>query len=275
MGNDQDLLVYHSEAMKFRLNGVEFPFWRDWAGAEPSKFLTPEPLHHWHKAFWDHDTKWCIRAVGADEIDFRFTLIPRRVGFRYFKEGISKLKQVTGHKHRDVERYIISIIADAVPKRFTTTIRAMTDFRYLAQAPKVDDNDCAHITASLNEFHQHKQAILDEGARVGKGNRPIENWYIPKLEMLHSVVGNIRENGAAAQFSADITEHGHVTLVKDPARNGNNQNYEAQIVRALDVPINYADLTWLLQFEQQGFNLGRKAQNSIPILTRDRKALRI
>ncbi|KAF7972624.1 hypothetical protein HWV62_17370 [Athelia sp. TMB] len=234
LGNDEDLLAYGQEAMRYRLNGVEFAFWRDWAGAEPAKCLTPEPLHHWHKAFWDHDAKWCIRAVGPDEIDFRLTLIPCRVGFRYFKEGISKLKQVTGREHRDVERYIVSVIADAVPKHFAITIRAMMDFRYLAQAPKIDDNDCAHITSSLNEFHQHKQAILDAGARVGKGNHPINNWYIPKLEMLQSVVENIRDNGAAIQFLADITEHGHITYVKDPAQNGNNQNYESQIVRALD-----------------------------------------
>ncbi|KAF7981980.1 hypothetical protein HWV62_30801 [Athelia sp. TMB] len=234
VGLDDDLAVYAREAMKFRLSGVKLAFWRDWAGAEPYRFLTPEPLHHWHKAFWDHDAKWCIRAVGGDEIDFRFSLIPRRIGFRYFKEGISKLKQVTGREHRDVERYMVSVIADATPKSFTTTIRAMMDFRYLAQAPRVDDNDCEHIEAALSEFHQHKQAILDAGARVGKGSRPINNWYIPKLEMLHSVVQNIRDNGAASQFSADITENGHITMVKDPARGGNNQDYEAQIVRALD-----------------------------------------
>lgn len=125
-----DLTAYAHEAMKFRLNDVDSLFWRDWPGAEPLKFLTPEPLHHWHKAFWDHNAKWCIRAVGPDEIDFRFTVLPHRVGFRQFKEGISKLKQVTGRKHRDVERYIVAIIAGAVPKDFLIAICAMMDFRY-------------------------------------------------------------------------------------------------------------------------------------------------
>jgi hypothetical protein len=48
----------------YHLNGVHRPFWRDWPMAKPSKFLTPEPLHH--------------------------------TGYWHFKEGISKLKQVTG-----------------------------------------------------------------------------------------------------------------------------------------------------------------------------------
>jgi hypothetical protein len=55
-----DLPAYVREAKKHRLNGVHRPFWRDWPLAEPSVFLTPESLHHWHKMFWDHDAKWCI-----------------------------------------------------------------------------------------------------------------------------------------------------------------------------------------------------------------------
>lgn len=203
-----NLAAYKEEAMKYRLNGVDLLFWRDWPGTEPAIFLTPESLHHWHKQFWDHDAKWCIRAVGAYEIDFRFALILHRVGFRQFKEGISKLKQVT--------------------------IRALMDFRYLGQAPILDDDDCTHMDNSLGEFHAHKQAILDAGARVGKGNRPINNWAIPKLEMFQSVTASICDNGAPHQWSADITEHGHITEVKDPGTHGNNQDYEAQICRSLD-----------------------------------------
>lgn len=229
-----DLAAYKKEALKYRLNGVDELFWRDWAHAEPSIFLTPEPLHHWHKAFWDHDTKWCIRAVGPLEIDFRFSLTPHRVGFRQFKDGISKLKQVTGREHRDVQRYMVAVIADAVPKDFLIAIRSRIEFFYLAQAPILDDDNLISIDAALADFHQHKQAIMDAGARVGKGSRPIDDWAIPKLEMLLSVTKAIQDNGAADQYSADITEHGHITEVKDPARQSNNQDYEAQICRALD-----------------------------------------
>ena len=229
-----DISAYAREAMKYRLNGVDELFWRDWPGAEPSNFLTPEPLHHWHKAFWDHDAKWCIRAVGSEEIDFRFSIVPYRIGFRQFKEGISKLKQVTGREHRDAERYMVAVISGAVPKDFLIAIRAMMDFRYLAQAPVIDDEDCNNIEKALREFHEHKDAILEAKARVGAHNKPIDNWWIPKLEMLQSVVANIRANGAAFQWSADITEHAHITEIKKPARAGNGLDYDSQICRALD-----------------------------------------
>jgi hypothetical protein len=52
--------------------------------------------------FWGHDVKWCIHVLGAAEIDFRFSVLHPHTGFRHFKEGISKLKQVTGWEHRDL-----------------------------------------------------------------------------------------------------------------------------------------------------------------------------
>ena len=51
---------------------------------------------------------------------------------------------------------------------------------------------------------------------------------------MQSVVPNIRANGVAFQYSADATEHAHITEIKNPARSGNNQNYETQICRDLD-----------------------------------------
>jgi hypothetical protein len=54
----------------------------------------------------------------------------------------------------------------------------------------------------------------------------VSNWYIPKLEFMQSVVFNIQQNGVAMQWSADVTEHAHIEVVKDPAASGNNQDYE-------------------------------------------------
>ena len=83
-----NLPTYLPAAKSIRLNGVHLPFWRDWnfesptqtLQSDPCQFLTPEPLHHWHKQFWDHDVKWAIRAVGAGEFNFRFATIQPIVG---------------------------------------------------------------------------------------------------------------------------------------------------------------------------------------------------
>jgi hypothetical protein len=224
----QSLEKYENLAKKVQLNGVQLPFWRDWPLTDPSNFLTSEPLHHWHWQFWDHNAKWCINTVGDDEIDFQFSILQPHTGHQHFKEGITKLKQVTGRDQRNIQHYIISIIADAVPPQFVLALRSLMDFRYLAQSPLIDDNVCQHISNALTLFHQNKQAIMDAGAHCGK-NGPILHWEIPKLELLSSVVPNIKSNGIASQWSADFTEHAHIPLVKDPASAGNNQQYESQI----------------------------------------------
>ena len=229
-----DLDTYITQAMVYRLNGVHRPFWRDWPLSDPSEFFTPEPLHHWHRMFWDHDAKWCIRAVGPAEIDFRFSILHPHTGFRQFSEGISKLKQVTGREHRDIQRYIVAIIADNVLKDFLIAIRALADFRYLSQAPEISDEACTQIDYVLQEFHDHKDAIITAGVRTGKGGRLIDNWYIPKLEFLQTVTSSISNTGASIQWSADHTEQCHITEIKVPSRSTNNQGYESQICRYLD-----------------------------------------
>ncbi|KAI5984418.1 hypothetical protein EDD15DRAFT_2177214 [Pisolithus albus] len=209
-----------------RLNGVVEPFWKLWLLSDPSDFITPEVLHHFHRMFWDHDVKWCIAATGAVELDFRFSIIQTLVGYRAFNEGISKLKQVTGRDHRAIQRYIIAAVAGSVPRKFLMAIRALLDFRYLAQAPSFTMRSIDRVASALQEFHNHKEAIVSQGVRA--------DWKIPKLELLQSVVPSIRQSGAVMQWSADITEHAHVEEIKVPARASNNQNYNSQIVRHLD-----------------------------------------
>ncbi|KAG1835925.1 hypothetical protein DFJ58DRAFT_719208 [Suillus subalutaceus] len=218
-----DIEAFFREAQKFRLNGVAELFFRDWILAEPSHFFTPEDLHHIHKEFWDHDAQWLICAVGESEIDFRFSVLQPITGYQHFHGGISKLKQVTGRCHRDVQRYIIAVCADAAP-----------GFRYRVQSPRIDDDDIRRISGALDEFHSNKDSIIAAGVRRGKGNRPIANWHIPKLELMQNIVPSIRNSGVIRQWSADVTEHAHVTEIKDPARASNNHNYDPQICRHLD-----------------------------------------
>lgn len=170
-----DLVDYIKSAKNMDLNGVHRPFWRDWALAEPCQFLTPEVLHHWLKMFYDHVCKWCILALGAQEIDFRFSVLRPHTGMRHFKEGISKSKQATGREHRDIQRYIVPVIAGAVSKKFLATITALNDFFYQGQAPALTEGELLKMSDCLQKFHENKQSILDAGVRKGKSG-PINNW---------------------------------------------------------------------------------------------------
>ncbi|KAG1851346.1 hypothetical protein DFJ58DRAFT_729005 [Suillus subalutaceus] len=229
-----DLEAYFREAQKFRLNGVDKPFWSNWIFADPSHFLTPEILHHIHKEFYDHDAQWLIVSVGESEIDFRFSVLQPITGFRHFREGISKLKQVTGCCHRDIQRSIIAVSVDAAPPVSLLQYAALMQFRYLVQSPHINENDLKLISGALDKFHAKKDTIIAAGARRGHRNKAINNWHIPKLELMQNIVPSIHNSGVMSQWTADITEHAHITEIKDPARSSNNVNYDPQICRHLD-----------------------------------------
>ncbi|KAH7905010.1 hypothetical protein BJ138DRAFT_1233543 [Hygrophoropsis aurantiaca] len=230
-----DVAAYFAACEPDRLSGVSHPFWRDWPLADPSSFLTPEPLHHWHREFWDHDIQWCKIALGADELDFRFSVLPPITTLRHFGTGITKLKQVGGRAQRDAQRYIVVVIAGKAAPSVVTAVRALVDFRYLAQAPAISTTTRDKIQSALREFHENKEAILNSGLRRGaKTKAALDHWHIPKLEMMQSVVPSIERVGSLLQWSADTTEHAHIEVVKDPAATTNNHNYDTQICRYLD-----------------------------------------
>ncbi|KAI6116476.1 hypothetical protein F5141DRAFT_1213066 [Pisolithus sp. B1] len=212
--NVNEVEWYFATCEDFRLSGISHPFWHDWLYADPSQFLTPEALHYWHRQFWDHDMQWCKHALGAVELDFRFSVLPPIAGFCHFNQGMMKLKQVV-----DV------VIA----------IQALMEFRYLAQAPAITSqmHDC--ISAALKTFHDHKHAIIDAGLCHGQtSGAALDHWEIPKLEFMQSVTPSIHQAGTVIQWSANTTEHAHIKVVKDPVTTTNNQNYDSQICCTLD-----------------------------------------
>ncbi|KAK7042241.1 hypothetical protein R3P38DRAFT_2512149 [Favolaschia claudopus] len=225
-----DIFRYQAESKKLRLSGVHLPFWRDWSlSTEPSKFLTPEPLHYWHRQFYDHDFVWSRNIIGDAELDFRLSVIQPRIGCRHFKEGATHLKQVGGREHRELQRSIVGIIADAAPREVVHAIRALIDFRYFGQAFEIDEDVMERMHQQLAEFHQYKEHIIKAGGREQ------DHFYIPKLEFMHSVVPSIRWAGVPMQYTADVTEKAHSTEIKTPARTEtNHKNYDPQIVRHLD-----------------------------------------
>ncbi|KAJ3804525.1 hypothetical protein F5876DRAFT_53270, partial [Lentinula aff. lateritia] len=105
---------------------------------------------------------------------------------------------------------------------------------YAGQAPRFNQTSTLRVQTALNEFHENKDIIQDLKARVNSKGVPIVHWEIPKLEFMQSVAPSISASGPIMQWTADTTEHAHITLVKDPARSGNNHDFEVQICRHLD-----------------------------------------
>ncbi|KAI6102275.1 hypothetical protein F5141DRAFT_992439, partial [Pisolithus sp. B1] len=224
--NINEVEWYFAACKDFRLSGVSHPFWHDWLYTDPSQFLTLEALHYWHCQFWDHDMQWCKHALGAGELDFQFSVLPPITSFCHFNQGMMKLKQVGGHTQRDMQRYIVVIIAGFPQVDVVIAVWALMEFRYLAQAPAITSQTCDHISAALKTFHDHKHAIINAGLHCGQTTAAaLDHWEIRKLEFMQSVTPSIHQASTVIQWSANTTEHAHIEVVKDPVTTMNNQNY--------------------------------------------------
>ncbi|KAI6013425.1 hypothetical protein BKA83DRAFT_4130478 [Pisolithus microcarpus] len=212
--NPNDLERYFAQCKEFRLSGVAEPFWQNWPLTDPANFLMLEPLHHWYWKFWDHDVQWCKNALSTPELDFHYSVLHPIVGMRHFKDAV---------------------IGGAASREVVITVCALMDFQYLAQAPRITSIIQDRIKATLAEFHNHKDKITDEGLQRGaESGSTLDHWFNPKLELMQSVAPSISELGAPVQWSANMTEHAHIKVIKEPASTMNHQNYDTQICRYLD-----------------------------------------
>jgi hypothetical protein len=109
-----------------------------------------------------------VQAVGKQKIDYRFLILYPITGYCYFKQGITALKQVTELTQRDLQHCMVAVIIGAAPPGLVRAIRALMYFRYLAQAPIVDEDGHLTIEAALAEFHEYKECNTTAGARCGK-----------------------------------------------------------------------------------------------------------
>ncbi|TDL13732.1 hypothetical protein BD410DRAFT_684295, partial [Rickenella mellea] len=178
---------------------------------------------------------WVRRLVGDDELNFRFSILQRRVGFRHFANGCTCFKQVTGNEQRDIARYLI-VVLNGLPshhKTVITALRFLMEFVHLGEYGSHDDDTLQYMSDAVAGFHKFKQAILDAELRMGS-NGPMDNMNIPKAEMFHFVVESIKQMGIPAQHSTDITENKLIEVAKKPFRMTNHRDAPPQMVRALD-----------------------------------------
>ncbi|KAF8451180.1 hypothetical protein L210DRAFT_3640273 [Boletus edulis BED1] len=134
-----------------------------------------------------------------------------------------------------MQRFIVVVIAGATDPDVIIAVRALMEFRYHSQSTAITSITRDKIKAALQEFHDHKQAIIENGFQRGSKSKAIlKHWHIPKIELMQSVAPSIERVGSLLQWSVDTTEHAHIEVIKEPASTTNNHNYDAQICRCLD-----------------------------------------
>ncbi len=233
-----DLSEFLEASTKFGLNGIHQPFWRDWEFADPCYFLTPDPLHQWHRMFIDHPMKWLRKLMGDLEVDRRISSLQKWIGKRHFVNGFTRYKQHTGREQRDLQSFFIGIMNGhrTLKPEIIKAFRGLLDFIYIGQYESHSTTTLKYLNKALNTFHANKYDLSRAGARNGKRR----NWFgrgeffIPKLERLQHAVRLIKLCGSAPQFSTEFVERCHITMAKHPYRASNHEDYPEQMCRSRD-----------------------------------------
>ncbi|KAG8865445.1 hypothetical protein FRC20_009827 [Serendipita sp. 405] len=229
-----DIKSYQKAARARGLNGVHKPYWRNLPGYQPELCACPDILHGVIRFWRDHVLKWSLYLTGENEYDARLKAIQPVVGYKHFRGGIKHLSQWTGREDRELQRVHVALVSGCqkITPKTMRNLRAFHDFLYLVQYRYHSTKTLTYLRDALQEFHNTKDEYIRLGAR--KTVRGQSHFNIPKLSGLSSFGIHIPELGTSPQFSTEIIESNHRTLVKYLYTFTNRKGFLPQMCQRLD-----------------------------------------
>lgn len=210
------------EAEGIRL--IDKPFWANLPHADIFSCITPDLLHQLHKGvFKTHLVDWCEGLMAVGEMDRRFMSMPHHPSLRYFKKGITKIKQWTGKETKGMEKVFVGVVAGATnDAAVVDAARSVVDFITLAQYQEHTDETLEQLASALTDFHQQKSVFVTNKVR--------KHFNIPKLHSMTHYVEAIRTRGTADGYNTESPERLHIDFAKKAYRASNKRDYQVQMV---------------------------------------------
>ncbi|KIY44276.1 hypothetical protein FISHEDRAFT_29189, partial [Fistulina hepatica ATCC 64428] len=108
--------------------GVYHPFWEDLPYCNIFACMTGDILHQVYQGVLKYLITWAQELMSKEELDARISRLPPAYGVRHFKNGISKLSQVSGPERKQISHILLACLVGKVPRRPLIAIRALLEF---------------------------------------------------------------------------------------------------------------------------------------------------
>ncbi|PPR07087.1 hypothetical protein CVT26_005304, partial [Gymnopilus dilepis] len=217
---------FHKECMSHNVAGGVFaPFWKDLPYTDIHKSITPDVLHQLYQGIFKHLIGWCQRILGEKILDQRIQSLPLGYGLRQFKNGISKLSQISGSERKNMAKILLGCLVGLMAHQGLKAVKALLDFIYLAQYTAHSKETLDYMKDALNEFHRNKQYFIDVQCR--------EHLNLPKLHSLLHYVDSIELFGTTDNYNTEMFERLHIDFTKHGWRATNQRDEFPQMIRWL------------------------------------------
>ncbi|KAG9082381.1 hypothetical protein FRC07_014226 [Ceratobasidium sp. 392] len=160
-------------------------------------------------------------------LDSRFKNIPRYPDLKHFPNGITSLKNVTGHEHGVILRILAPLIEDLLP-----VARRRTIMRMLRSLAKIHlfAKFTTHTEATLEDLAQEIVCFGDAYSTLAENDESLSANY-PKLHSLFHLVDIIRRKGTTDNYHTGLGEALHPQSKKDYRRTNHQETYREQMLR--------------------------------------------
>lgn len=238
------LKAFHDACMKEDVAGGTFePFWKGFPHTDIHKIITPDILHQLYQGVFKHLVGWCQTILGAKELDQRIRALPLAHGLRHFKNGISKLSQVSGSERKNMAKILLGCIQDIMAPEGVKAVKALLDFVFLAQYSTHDNITLSYLQDALRDFHAHKAVFINLGVR--------KDFNIPKLHVLIHYAECIQLFGTTDNYNTEMFERLHIDFAKHGWRASNQRDEFPQMINWLSRQEKINDFNYLLSVRQQ------------------------
>ncbi|KAI0736336.1 hypothetical protein C8Q72DRAFT_985880 [Fomitopsis betulina] len=222
---------YKDKCDRVGIKPIQHPFWEHLPYVDMFRSITPDVLHQLLQGVIKHLLSWLTDIIGEEEVDARVKRLPPNHSIRIFYKGLSGLSRVTGTEHKQITRFILSLVVDVdLPGNeaadLVVATTSLLEFLYMSQYSVHSSTTLAALEQALSDFHAKKDVFIRLGAHG--------NFIIPKLHMMAHYVRAIMLYGTTDNYNTKATERLHIDFAKEAYRSTNRKDELPQMTKWLE-----------------------------------------